>query len=194
MAIRILVAEDQASIRDMLVMDLRNANDEVLTVAVGMAALESQNAQASDLLLLDLMMAGMDGLKVCKSFRARSRHADPDADHQVDSALPGAGRRRRLKAAFQAPVPRPKLHLIRLHRVLAPNAKLRALVVPHGLEQVAGKSERGPETIEAIRNHKSTYLMAVGGAALPVAQGDQDRQGDRLVRPGHGGDPRVQRG
>jgi len=27
-------------------------------------------------------------------------------------------------------VPRPRLHLIRLHGILAPNAKLRALVVP----------------------------------------------------------------
>jgi hypothetical protein len=27
-------------------------------------------------------------------------------------------------------VPRPRLHLIRFHGVLAPNAKLRALVVP----------------------------------------------------------------
>jgi len=33
-------------------------------------------------------------------------------------------------------VPRPRLHLIRFHGVLAPNAKLRALVVPQGpLEQ-----------------------------------------------------------
>jgi len=38
-------------------------------------------------------------------------------------------------------VPRPRLHLIRFHGVLAPNAKLRALVVPHGPEQAAGKSE-----------------------------------------------------
>lgn len=29
-------------------------------------------------------------------------------------------------------VPQPRLHLIRFHRVLAPNAKLRALVVPQG--------------------------------------------------------------
>ena len=29
-------------------------------------------------------------------------------------------------------LPRPRLHLIRLHGVLAPNAKLRALVVPQG--------------------------------------------------------------
>ena len=29
-------------------------------------------------------------------------------------------------------VPRPRLHLIRFHGVLAPNAKLRATVVPQG--------------------------------------------------------------
>jgi len=38
-------------------------------------------------------------------------------------------------------VPRPRLHLIRFHGVLAPNAKLRALVVPNGPEQATGKSE-----------------------------------------------------
>ncbi len=38
-------------------------------------------------------------------------------------------------------VPRPRLHLIRFHGVLAPNAKLRAQVVPHGPEDVTGKSE-----------------------------------------------------
>ena len=38
-------------------------------------------------------------------------------------------------------VPRPRLHLIRFHGVLAPNAKLRALVVPHGPAQATGGSE-----------------------------------------------------
>jgi len=46
-----------------------------------------------------------------------------------------------LAHGFQAPVPRPRLHLIRFHGVLAPNAKLGALVVPHGPEQATGKSE-----------------------------------------------------
>ena len=32
-------------------------------------------------------------------------------------------------------VPRPRLHLIRFHGVLAPNAKLRALVVPQEVPQ-----------------------------------------------------------
>ena len=34
-------------------------------------------------------------------------------------------------------VPRPRLHLIRFHGVLAPNAKLRALVVPQEAEAPA---------------------------------------------------------
>ena len=39
-------------------------------------------------------------------------------------------------------VPRPRLHLIRFHGVLAPNAKLRALVVPQG-------PEKGDQVVEA---------------------------------------------
>ena len=37
-----------------------------------------------------------------------------------------------------------------------------------GLLVMIGKSERGAETIESIRKHKSAYLMAVGGAAYLV--------------------------
>jgi hypothetical protein len=38
-------------------------------------------------------------------------------------------------------VPRPRLHLIRFHGVLAPNAKLRPLVVPQGLHVQEAASE-----------------------------------------------------
>jgi len=69
----ILVAEDQADIRDLLVMNLKGAGYDVTAVADGAAALASQNERASDLLVLDLMMPGMDGLEVCKALRARGR-------------------------------------------------------------------------------------------------------------------------
>ena len=39
-----------------------------------------------------------------------------------------------------------------------------------GLISMIGKSERGPAAIEAIKKHKSAYLMAVGGAAYLVAK------------------------
>jgi fumarate hydratase class I len=39
-----------------------------------------------------------------------------------------------------------------------------------GLLGMVGKAERGPAAIEAIRKHKSVYLMAVGGAAYLVSK------------------------
>jgi fumarate hydratase class I len=39
-----------------------------------------------------------------------------------------------------------------------------------GLISMIGKAERGPVAIEAIRKHRSAYLMAVGGAAYLVAK------------------------
>jgi DNA-binding response OmpR family regulator len=71
--VSILVAEDQDDIRDLLVLNLSNAGYRVTAVGDGVAALESENEQSSDLLVLDLMMPGKDGLVVCKALRARGR-------------------------------------------------------------------------------------------------------------------------
>jgi DNA-binding response OmpR family regulator len=68
---RILVAEDQTDIRDLLVLNLRSAGYEVIEVADGLAALASETERSNDLLILDLMMPGMDGLEVCKALRSR---------------------------------------------------------------------------------------------------------------------------
>ena len=73
MASHILVAEDQTDIRELIVLNLRHAGHEVQAVADGPAALASQLEKASDLLILDLMMPGLDGLEVIKALRARGR-------------------------------------------------------------------------------------------------------------------------
>lgn len=39
-----------------------------------------------------------------------------------------------------------------------------------GLMGMIGKAERGPATVESIRQHRAVYLMAVGGAAYLVAK------------------------
>ena len=67
----ILVAEDQADIRDLIVLNLQQSGYAVEARADGRAALQRQVEQASDLLILDLMMPGLDGLEVCKALRAR---------------------------------------------------------------------------------------------------------------------------
>ena len=39
-----------------------------------------------------------------------------------------------------------------------------------GILGMIGKAERGPIAIDAIRNHRAVYLMAVGGAAFLVSK------------------------
>jgi len=46
----------------------------------------------------------------------------------------------------------------------------RQMLKATGLLGMIGKSERGPTAIEAIRDHKAVYLMAVGGAAYLVSK------------------------
>jgi fumarate hydratase, class I len=46
----------------------------------------------------------------------------------------------------------------------------RMMLEQTGLISMIGKSERGPTAIEAIRDNKSAYLMAVGGAAYLVSK------------------------
>ena len=46
----------------------------------------------------------------------------------------------------------------------------RMMLEKTGLISMVGKSERGPAAIEAIKDNKSAYLMAVGGAAYLVAK------------------------
>jgi len=48
--------------------------------------------------------------------------------------------------------------------------KFTRMMLEQGLLAMVGKAERGPMAVEAIRNHKSAYLMAVGGAAYLVAR------------------------
>lgn len=46
----------------------------------------------------------------------------------------------------------------------------RMMLEKTGLIAMVGKAERGPAAIEAIRDNKSAYLMAVGGAAYLVSK------------------------
>jgi fumarate hydratase class I len=48
--------------------------------------------------------------------------------------------------------------------------KFTRMMLEQGLLAMVGKAERGPMAIEAIKEHRSAYLMAVGGAAYLVAR------------------------
>ncbi|MCB0873576.1 MAG: response regulator transcription factor [Thermoleophilia bacterium] len=70
MAERIMVVEDEAAIRKVVEYALKDAGFEVVSVARGDEALTEIEGQSIDLVVLDLMLPGVDGLEVCRRIRA----------------------------------------------------------------------------------------------------------------------------
>ncbi len=71
-----LVVEDDASIRDLLQLHLGLAGFEVDGEADGRRALDRARQTRFDLLVLDVMLPGLDGITVCRAVRASGPNAD----------------------------------------------------------------------------------------------------------------------
>lgn len=71
---RILVAEDEDVIRDFVVINLKRSGYEVVDKPTGDDALKAFDESGGDfdIVLLDIMMPGTDGISICKEIRKRS--------------------------------------------------------------------------------------------------------------------------
>jgi two-component system response regulator MtrA len=69
---RILVVDDDASLAEMLQLVLRQEGFDTTWCATGDAALDAFRSAQFDLVLLDLMLPGLDGVAVCRRIRADS--------------------------------------------------------------------------------------------------------------------------
>ncbi|MDP6932330.1 MAG: response regulator transcription factor [Myxococcota bacterium] len=69
MSTRVLVVEDEADIRNLLVLNLRRAGFEVLAAEDGATGLELLAAHRPPVVLLDLMLPDMNGHEVCEKIR-----------------------------------------------------------------------------------------------------------------------------
>lgn len=67
-----LVVDDDLALAEMLGIVLRNEGLDVAHVADGTSALSAFREHRPDLILLDVMLPGMDGIAVCKRIRAES--------------------------------------------------------------------------------------------------------------------------
>ncbi|WP_413354926.1 response regulator transcription factor [Microbacterium sp. 1P06AB] len=67
--VRVLVVEDEANLSDLLRMALQNEGWDARTAANGQEALNLVREFAPDLLVLDIMMPGIDGMEVLKRLR-----------------------------------------------------------------------------------------------------------------------------
>jgi DNA-binding response OmpR family regulator len=65
----VLVVDDDHTVREVVVSYLRANGHRVVDVADGESALAAQRAHPADLVVLDLMLPGLDGLEVCRRLR-----------------------------------------------------------------------------------------------------------------------------
>ncbi|MGW0506150.1 response regulator [Micromonospora sp. NPDC003241] len=68
----VLVVEDDASIREVAALGLRRAGFRVETAVDGRQGLAAWRARPVDLIVLDVMLPGLDGLEVCREVRRSS--------------------------------------------------------------------------------------------------------------------------
>jgi two-component system, OmpR family, response regulator MtrA len=72
MTSRILVVDDDTALAEMIGIVLRTEGFETVFCADGAEAVEAWRRERPDLILLDLMLPGMDGIEICTRIRAES--------------------------------------------------------------------------------------------------------------------------
>ncbi len=80
---RVLVVDDDPTVSDVVRRYLEQDGCQVRLVGDGLAALAAVSTEVPDIVVLDLMMPGMDGLEVCR----RLRHETPDLPVVMLTAL-----------------------------------------------------------------------------------------------------------
>lgn len=74
--VTVLVVEDEPNIRELVCLHLRHEGYASDAFGDGQAALAAAEARAFDLVVLDLMLPGLDGLSLCRALRNGRLNAD----------------------------------------------------------------------------------------------------------------------
>ena len=69
---KVLVVEDNPDIAKLVSLHLKDLDCEVALAADGLRGLEEARSQRYDLIILDLMLPGMEGLEVCRRLRGET--------------------------------------------------------------------------------------------------------------------------
>jgi two-component system, chemotaxis family, chemotaxis protein CheY len=99
MAKRILIADDSASMRQLVEFTLKSAGFEVIVAVDGKDALNKSNGSKIDMVITDLNMPGMDGITLIKELRGAPANkftpivmltTESQADKQAEGKKAGA--------------------------------------------------------------------------------------------------------
>ncbi|MFD5462393.1 response regulator [Kitasatospora sp. NPDC127059] len=151
---RLLLIEDDDSVREALALGLRRQGHEVRTAASGEAGLEAAHREPPELVVLDLMLPGVDGLEVCR----RLRRAGPTPVIMLTALGDDMDTVLGLEAGADDYVVKPAQS-----RVL--DARIRAV-----LRRAGGPGpEADRETHGDLVLDRSALTVTKGGAPLPLA-------------------------
>ena len=73
---KVLIVDDEAALVDVLAYNFRRAGFDVSTAADGRDAWQKIQRLVPDVVVLDLMLPGMDGLQICRKIRGDARLQD----------------------------------------------------------------------------------------------------------------------
>ena len=121
---RVLVVEDEPNIRELVCLHLGLEGYACEGVGDGQDALKRAEAERFDLLVLDVMIPGLDGLslrRAVRNGRHEPRRADPDADRAPRGVRQGRRPRERRRRLSDQAVRRPRAGRARA-RAAAPSA------------------------------------------------------------------------
>lgn len=72
---KVLVVDDEINIVELLTMNLEKNGFEVISCLTGEESLKLCSSEVPDIIILDLMLPGIDGLEVCKRIRSQKETA-----------------------------------------------------------------------------------------------------------------------
>lgn len=71
---KVLIIEDDINIVELLTIHLKDLNCEVVSVTDGLAGLAVTREQSFDLIILDIMLPGLNGMEICRKVRQTDRY------------------------------------------------------------------------------------------------------------------------
>jgi DNA-binding response OmpR family regulator len=170
---RVLVIEDEAGMNDLVRAHLEQAGHTVRQALDGPAALRAAGEFAPDVVVLDWMLPGMDGLAVCRELRRRSlapiimltaRHAEAD---RVTGLEGGADD-----------------YLVKPFSMAELLARVRALLRRVALDRAASDPETGLLVSGALVLDPAGLTATLAGEPLPLSRRELDLLVLLLSHPG----------
>lgn len=168
---KVLLIEDEAGIASLIRRGLEKAGYSVHVAAEGLSGLEQTAEHVYSLVILDLMLPGMDGWRVCETLRARGNRvpvlmltARDTIDDRVrgldlgaDDYLPKPFAFPELLARVRALLRRDKVHKTRVIRVADLTIDTAQRRVTRAGREI-GLSHREYDLLESLASHESQVL------------------------------------